>query len=401
MTHWLGRLRDRSMLYPSIALAATGFAVGIGTGIALGRVDDRPPTSSDSAGTSAQLRSEDSDGANELGPLNDLEEINRSLPVGFHAAVYAENVPYPTSLAADGRGRLFVGSLVDDMGVVFRFEDEDSDGVLDPPTRFAEGFKGLTGVLSLGRDVYVASRGTIAVVRDLDDDGRAESRRDIVRDLPAVFPVHSNNGLVVGPDGRLYFGVGATCNGCAERNPMAATVVRCTIAGSDCTVFASGLRNVYDLAFHPLDGTLFGADNGGEAIGGAKLEIEDELNHIRKNGRYGWPFCWGKSRGLDCGGTVPAVAEFAPHSAPAGLVFYTGRTFPRLYWNNLFVTLWGDTGRRVVRMVLRKNATGRYTARSHDFLRSNRPVDIINGPDGSLLVADSDGGKIYRITYRR
>jgi putative membrane-bound dehydrogenase-like protein len=335
-------------------------------------------------------------------PLTGLTEINKSLPSGFRATVYARSVTYPTTVTADPQGNVYVGTLEPDhkSGKVYVYSDGNGDGILERKTLFWGPTTAITGLYIRGADVYVASRGKVSVLRDTNGDFVADSRRNIVTGLPysKQHPVHANNGLTMGPDGWLYFGMGATCNACIESNRLNATVVRCNPDDGVCEVFARGLRNVYDVAFHPKDKNLFGADNGAESIGGAFVEVEDEINVIAKNGDYGWPFCWGKNKGLECNGTVAALAEIGPHAAPAELAFYTGSMFPPEYRDNLFVALWGNAGRSVIRVVLSRHDGG-YSAKISDFVHLSRPVDVATAPDGSLLVADTNAGRIYRITY--
>ena len=334
-------------------------------------------------------------------PLTRLTEINRTLPSGFRATVYATNITYPTTLTADRQGNVYVGTLEPDhRGNVYVYSDRDDNGTPDNKTLFWGPTTAITGLYLRGADVYVASRGKISILRDLDGDFVADTRTDIVKDLPISrqHSVHANNGLAMGPDRWIYFGMGASCNACIERNRQNATVLRCNPDDGTCKVFARGLRNVYDVAFHPTDQSLFGTDNGADAIGGAFLDIEDEINVIERNGHYGWPFCWGRHKGLECNDTVPALAELRPHTAPAGLTFYTGSMFPPEYHNNLFIALWGNTGRAVIRVVLSRQK-GRYSAEISDFVRLGHPVDVTTGPDGSLLIADTNAGRIYRITY--
>jgi glucose/arabinose dehydrogenase len=95
---------------------------------------------------------------------------------------------------------------------------------------------------------------------------------------------------------------------------------------------------------------------------------------------------------------VPALAEIGPHAAPAGVTFYTGSMFPPEYRNNLFIALWGDAGRTVIRVVLSRH-NARYSAKTSDFVGLSRPIDVATAPDGSLLVADTNAGRIYRIIW--
>lgn len=202
--------------------------------------------------------------------------------------------------------------------------------------------------------------------------------------------------MALGPDGRIYFGLGATCNACVEKDPRSATIMSCAASGRGCKVFARGLRNAWDLAFHPTDGTLWAGDNGPDPIGGAHVDAQDEVNWVRQGLNYGFPFCWGNGKGFDCEKTEPSAVELEPHSAPAGVAFSTGDAFPAEYRNNLFVALWG--GRRVIRVTMKRAGTD-YRAHASDFVSLDRPVDVVEDVDGSLLVLDADAARIYRIAY--
>jgi glucose/arabinose dehydrogenase len=94
------------------------------------------------------------------------------------------------------------------------------------------------------------------------------------------------------------------------------------------------------------------------------------------------------------------------------LAFYTGTQFPRDYQGDAFVTLHGSwnrsvpTGAKVIRVQV--DSTGRRAVGVDDFVvgwqrpdgsRWGRPVGLLVLPDGSLLVSDDTGGKIWRVTY--
>ena len=84
-------------------------------------------------------------------------------------------------------------------------------------------------------------------------------------------------------------GIGSTCDACFEADFRSATIMRFNIETGTAEVFASGLRNPYDLAFHPITGALFATDNGRDDLG---LEAPaEELNHIIQGGHYGFPDC--------------------------------------------------------------------------------------------------------------
>ena len=102
------------------------------------------------------------------------------------------------------------------------------------------------------------------------------------------------------------------------------------------------------------------------------------------------------------------------HSAPLGIVFYTGTEFPADYRGDAFVALHGSwnrkprTGYKVVRIPIRDGkATGEY----EDFITGwliddtkpevwGRPVGLAVHRDGSLLITDDAHNLIWRVSYQ-
>ncbi len=103
------------------------------------------------------------------------------------------------------------------------------------------------------------------------------------------------------------------------------------------------------------------------------------------------------------------------HSAPLGLTFYSGTQFPERYRGSMFVAFHGSwnreepTGYKVIFVPLSASGAGSVTPGPvSDFavgwLRADssqwgRPVDVLTGRDGSLLISDDFGGRIYRVFY--
>ena len=325
-------------------------------------------------------------------------DLGISVPAGFRVDLYAEGLSNSTSLAFGPDGRLYVSQS---NGRILAVTDADGDGMGDRVDVFAEGFLSPLGLAWRGNDLYVGSRRVVSIVRDTNGDGRADAHYDIITDLPAGR--HQTNGLAFGPDGRLYIAQGSTDDhgedGTIER--LEASILRANHDGTDLVVYASGLRNPYDLAFHPVTGELFVTDNGRDT---PATGVSDELNVIVEGGHYGWPGCWDVGEGTRCEGTVPPVVELPEHSSADGLAFYTGRLFPPQYDNVLFIALWGANsghpaiGKKVVAVVLTNPGTG-WQGTVYDFAFGFvNPLDVTVGPDGALYVADFGVGGVYRIS---
>ena len=107
--------------------------------------------------------------------------------------------------------------------------------------------------------------------------------------------------------------------------------------------------------------------------------------------------------------SIPPVHELPAHSAPMGIVFYEGDSFPARYRGAAFVALHGSWNRRkkqgyeVVTLFFRENGE----IDREPFLQgfevdedvSGRPVGLAVGADGALFVADDYTGSVYRISY--
>jgi glucose/arabinose dehydrogenase len=219
-----------------------------------------------------------------------------------------------------------------------------------------------------------------------------------------------------GPDGLLYFAVGAPCNVCETRG-FEGTILRMRADGHDLQIFARGIRNSVGFDWHPRTHELFFTDNGGDFLG--DLIPPDELNRAPEPGlHFGYPYQYGQGVPYpDLAGrdppqlTIPPVLELEAHAAALGIEFYDGNMFPAEYRGDAFVAQHGSwnrtdpVGYRAMRV--RFDQQGRPVGQEEfitGWLRDDggvlgRPVDIKELPDGSLLISDDHAGLIYRVTH--
>ena len=328
----------------------------------------------------------------------ELEEAD--VPPGFSLIKFAD-LYRPTAFAFDDLGRVYVTSQD---GNVYLLQDEDQDGRADSRSTFATGYTFPVGVAVYhpSGDVYVSYQGAITILRDTDGDGRADEQRIFVDNLP--FGKHQNDNLKFGPDGKLYIGVGSTCDACDDSDPRSASILRFDITTRENEILATGMRNPYDLAFQPETGELIATDNGRDELG--MDSPFEELNHVVEGGDYGYPNCWNEQGQPGCENTILAVAFFESHSSADGLDFYNGNTFPSEYRGNAFVSIFGSwlkpnvqTGiQRVVLPKIGDTEKGE-TSWFVRFPQGSMPLPLLFGPDESLYVGDYINDAIYRISY--
>jgi glucose/arabinose dehydrogenase len=236
--------------------------------------------------------------------------------------------------------------------------------------------------------------------------------------LDAEFPDKSHHGwkyLRFGPDGKLYVPVGAPCNICDE--PGFAQIRRISADGSGAEVYAEGVRNSVGLAFHPDTGELWFTDNGRDLLGDDLPG--DELNHAPHAGmHFGYPWCHqGDSldpefgHGKTCADYTAPALKLGAHVAALGLTFYTGSMFPPEYRKQLFIAQHGSWNRseKVGCNIILVRFDGKGNVLDQELFATGwlqgddcwgRPNDVLQMPDGSLLVADDKTGRIYRISYK-
>jgi glucose/arabinose dehydrogenase len=334
------------------------------------------------------------------------------LPPGFSIHLFATGVDNARQMALGSRGTVFVGSRK--AGEVHAIVDRDGDYVADASYRIAAGLTLPTGLEFRSGSLYVAALDRILRYEDIENRLDAPPEPVIVADN---FPSERHHGwkyLRFGPDGMLYVPVGAPCNVCDE--PGYAEIRRIAADGSGMEAYARGVRNSVGLAFQPNSGALWFTDNGRDMLGDDLPG--DELNRAPRPGlHFGFPYCHQGDtldpefgRGRSCADYTPPALTLGAHVAALGLTFYTGSMFPPAYRNQLFIAQHGSWNRseKVGYNILLVHFDDSGEVAGSEVFASGwlqdqenwgRPNDVMQMPDGSLLVSDDQAGVIYRIVY--
>jgi glucose/arabinose dehydrogenase len=303
------------------------------------------------------------------------------VPVAYRVSVVARGLTHPTALAWGPGGRLYATEDVGRLVVIDGGRSRIVANGLDTPL----------GLVFHGRAAFVSEAGKLERLRLAGR--RLVSRATLVSGLP--YRRHQQDNVVVGRDGRLYFGSGSTCDACRERDPRSAAILSVRLDGSDLRVVARGLRNPYGLAVRPATGRLYATVNGQDELGAR--EPAELLVRIRRGASYGWPRCWPSYRRRklvgSCRGVTRPAAYLEPHSSADGVAFWRGAAY---------VAEWGQylssrAGRRVVRIELGRDGRARKVTTFADGF--DHPLALLASRH-RLLVADWGRGVVYRIARR-
>ena len=307
----------------------------------------------------------------------------------------------PTSITYGPNGLLYVATIP-------RPFKEDFSGkiyVLTEDSTFKQYATGFLLPIGLAfrpgtSDLYVSSRagrfeGKVSLVQP------DSVTHDVITGLPCCYTgmEHQPNGLVFGPDGLLYLAIGARTDHGEKLWDEPAGFVYSREAGilriwpdlGYVEPYVHGLRNPYDLDFDTLD-RLWTDDNGPD------FGLPDRVILVEKGAHYGFPY-YGAASCADCLDPPPdliispAYAELPVHATPAGLTVYKGEQFPSVYLDSVLVALWNPgPGGKIVRV------HGDHQV--DDFVTGLwGPIDIVNTPDGAIVVADYLSGRLFKVSW--
>ena len=345
-----------------------------------------------------------------------LHKLN--LPEGFSISIFAE-VDNPRQMARSDDGTIYVGSLK--AGNLYAVIDENGDYRADKVLIIDKELNLPSGLAMKGKDLYVGAVDKILRYADIDSHLPRPPEPEVIIDSLPDKRHHGWKYLEFGPDGYLYIPVGAPCNICPAEG-LFASILRADLSMKppSLSIYASGVRNSVGFDWHPVTGELWFTDNGRDVMGDDIPPCE--LNRAAIAGlHFGYPFFHGNDiRDPEYGDgkiaedfTRPALA-LDPHVAPLGMMFYTGNQFPASFNNQILIPehgSWnrtkeaGHTGHRITLARLNEDGTMNYEVFIDGWLQDNkawgRPVDILQLPDGSILISDDHADVIYRVTYKK
>jgi glucose/arabinose dehydrogenase/mono/diheme cytochrome c family protein len=326
-----------------------------------------------------------------------------TLPPGFCATVFADNVGHARQMVVAPNGVVYVNTWSGPYfrndtppsgGFLLALQDTTGDGRADVVVRFGPGAEsgnaGGTGIALYKGALYAETNDRI-VRYALPAGAVAPSAPPevILSGLPLTGD-HPMHPFRIDAQGALYVDLGSATNSCQIENrmPNSPGIRPCTEletrAGiwrydanrtgqrfSPAERFATGLRNGEGIAFDSA-GRIFATQHGRDQLRenwphlytpeqGAK-EPAEELVQLERGADYGWPYCYfdltqqklvlapeyggdgGKKVGA-CAGKQPPIAAFPAHWAPNDLKIYKGKPFPQAYRGGAFIAFHGSWNR--------------------------------------------------------
>jgi glucose/arabinose dehydrogenase len=352
---------------------------------------------------------------------------------GYELTVAVPSVENARFMEMGPEGELYVSQP--NLSQITHCRDADGDGVYEELTPFVQDRQSVHAMQWHDGWLWLAYAGTISRARDTDGDGTADEEEQIIGDGVLVpGGGHWWRSLLV-LDGRIYTSIGDSGNITDERDTKRQKIYSYSIDGGDEQLFCSGIRNTEKLVVRPGTSEIWGMDHGSDWFGGVMerrgvegrpeqqpitdLNPPDEMNHYVDGGFYGHPFVVGSKlpryEYMDredivelADATIPPEWPTGAHWAPNAMEFYTGDQFPGAH-GDAFVAYHGSWNRSVrsgycVSRVYFEDGHPWGEQVYAKFVGDDgevygRPVDVVMEPDGSLLISEDWGNRVYRLRY--
>ena len=341
------------------------------------------------------------------------------VPQGFMIEEYASGFDTPRFMYTAPGGEIILSDS--SAGSVYVLTDKNKSYKNPERKKILDGLDRPYG-LAIWKDyLYVGERTSIKRYKYDPKAMTATAGQEIIS-LKDFTPGHWTRSLLFDSKGeKLYVGIGSGSNVDTGEDPLRAAINRYNPDGSGHEIYASGTRNPIGLHWYPGTNTLWATVQERDALGDDL--VPDYFTHIQQGAFYGWPYAYAgpheeprhKGDRPDLvKKTIPGDVLMQSHVAVIDFLFYTGKQFPAEYQGGAFIALHGSWNRskRVGYEVafipfkdakpsgpVREFLTGwRVSPESRDVW--GRPVAIMQLPDGSILVSDDGGHKIWRITYK-
>ncbi|MEX0685097.1 MAG: HEAT repeat domain-containing protein [Balneolales bacterium] len=296
-------------------------------------------------------------------------------------------------------------------------EDLTGNGLANQSQLFIRDFNDevndVAGALELHKgDVFLGVGPDIWRITDTNNDGIADSKESISHgyNVHIGFSGHGMSGATVGPDGRIYWGIGDMGSNIVDQdgkrwyNPNQGAIFRSEPDGSNFEVYASGLRNTHEFTFDK-HGNLITVDNDGDHAG------EDErLVYLVNGSDSGWRINWQFGKYTDpknngykvwmdeeyfkprfddqAAHILPPLAPY--HAGPSGMAYNPGTALNENWKDHFFVMSFRGAPERsaIHGFTLKESGASFKLDTDRLAIGGLLAVGLDFGPDGALYMND-------------
>ncbi len=275
------------------------------------------------------------------------------------------------------------------------------------------------GMQLVGNELFVANANGLVAFPFTPGQIKVTAKPRLVTPLPSGYNHHWTKSLVASPDGKfLFVGVGSNSNvgeNGLEMEKGRAAIWMVEPKTGAYRIFASGIRNPVGLDWNPWSKQLWAVANERDELGNNL--VPDIFTSVKDGAFYGWPFAyWGNhvddrppANPEMVARTIKPDYAMGPHVATLGLTFSDGANLGAQYAQGAFIGEHGSWNRKPwsgYQVVFVPFNGARPSGMPQPVLTGfrvddtayGRPVGVEIAKDGSLLVADDVGGKIWRVS---
>jgi glucose/arabinose dehydrogenase len=345
-----------------------------------------------------------------------------TLPAGFTIDEFAAGFQRPRYMISLPSGEIVLSDAAK-AGSVYILSDKNKDNRIDDSekTELLSGLDRPFGLAVYKGFLYVAEASAVKRYA-FDLKTLKPGAPELIVDLKDVAEGHWTRNILFDPKAdKFYLAVGSRSNVSPGEPEIRAAISRFNPDGSGREIYASGTRNPIGLDFYPGTTTLWAAVQERDGLGDDL--VPDYFTSIRQGGFYGWPYSYvgpneePRNKGLKpdlVAKTIVPDVVLPAHVAILDSRFYTGKQFPAKYRNGAFLAFhgsWNRAQRIGYSVVFVPFKDGKPAGPPEDFLTGfmidpakkevwGRPVGLLQLADGSLLVSDDGGNKVWRISYK-
>ncbi|WP_297337413.1 HEAT repeat domain-containing protein [Algoriphagus sp.] len=300
---------------------------------------------------------------------------------------------------------------------IFKLRDTDGDGLADFSQLVVEDFNDevtdVAGAVMMGEDaLFVGVGPDMWRLEDRNGDGVMDHKESISHGygIHIGFGAHGMSGLEMGPDGRVYWGIGDIGfngkgpDGKAWKYPNRGVIARANPDGSDFEIYAMGVRNTHEFVFDAYN-NLISVDNDGDHAG-----EKERLVYLTNGSDSGWRINWqfGKYRDPDnntykvwmdeklftprweeqAAFITPPIANYV--SGPTGMVYNPGSGLGPQWKDHFFIVEFvGNAANSGIHAFTLEPKGASFELKSTERIISGvLPTGMDFGPDGKLYFAD-------------